>query len=72
MKLSTEIKKKSRSSYPCKECQVDIEIGEQYMAVTYSDGFRKRPFGAYHPDCWKKSPDNPRNKSLETPTNTPQ
>lgn len=62
MKLIPELKTKTRSSYPCKECQVDIKDGEQYVSVTYSDGFRKRLHGAYHEGCWKKCSDNHKNK----------
>lgn len=74
MSLKATQKEKTRSSYPCKLCESDIQKGEQYMSVDYSDGFRKKLFGAFHINCWKKSPDNPRNKSpLESriPTTNP-
>ena len=62
MALRTEIKTKTRSSHPCKECGVDINIGEEYTSVTYSDGFRTKLHGAFHHNCWKTSADNPRVK----------
>lgn len=62
MPLKSEVKTKTRSSHPCKECGVDIPIGEEYTSVMYSDGFRTRLHGAFHHNCWKISADNPKNK----------
>lgn len=66
MKLNAKLTTKRNPSRPCKDCQVDIEAGEQYMSVTYSDGFKEKSFGAYHEACWEKSPDNPKAKKSAT------
>lgn len=62
MQFKPEQKIKRGASQPCKECQVDINKGESYISVIYSDGFRKRLHGAYHENCWKICSDNPRAK----------
>ena len=54
MKLIPQLTTKTKESKPCKECAKNIEIGEKYFYVTYNDGFKKKPFGAFHKDCWMK------------------
>lgn len=62
MNLTAQLTKKRKESRPCKECGIDIEVGQEYISVFYSDGFRKLPHGAYHQNCWEKSVDNPKRK----------
>lgn len=62
MKLNPKLITKRAPSRPCKECGIDIEPGEKYISVLYSDGFKDRSFGGYHEACWEKSTDNPKTK----------
>ena len=54
MKLIPQLKTKTKNSYPCKECNINIEVGEQYISVNYNDGFKKKSYGAFHKQCWNK------------------
>lgn len=54
MKLIPQLTTKTKFPKPCKECNINIEIGEKYIFVTYNDGFKKKPYGAYHKQCWNK------------------
>lgn len=55
--IPTEKVKRS-GDYPCSVCKKEIELGTSYMSVFFNDGFMKKPYGAFHTECWIKFTSN--------------
>lgn len=47
-------KTKRKTNYKCSRCKIDIIVGSKYMNVIYNDTFIRKPFGAFHIDCWQE------------------